>query len=105
MSAFAPEYWGGPVYHDLSKAFYKAVNGGTLLHGSVLGLLNPFGPVIKRINEVRPAGSKCVKRSPVLTAQQVKRSPDLSIHTADSVLMCGACLAPLVPRHVYRTPR
>ncbi|GFR43500.1 hypothetical protein Agub_g4588, partial [Astrephomene gubernaculifera] len=49
--------WPGPLYHDTSKSFYAALNGGTPLRGSVLGLLNPWGSVWQRIR----AASKNVK--------------------------------------------
>lgn len=26
IAAFVPEYWGGEVYHDVDKAFYKVSN-------------------------------------------------------------------------------
>eukprot|EP00199_Chlamydomonas_sp_CCMP681_P006361 CAMPEP_0119107952 /NCGR_PEP_ID=MMETSP1180-20130426/12600_1 /TAXON_ID=3052 ORGANISM="Chlamydomonas cf sp, Strain CCMP681" /NCGR_SAMPLE_ID=MMETSP1180 /ASSEMBLY_ACC=CAM_ASM_000741 /LENGTH=200 /DNA_ID=CAMNT_0007093505 /DNA_START=44 /DNA_END=646 /DNA_ORIENTATION=- len=53
VAAFAPEYWAGPVYHDLDKVFYKALNGGEVLKGSSLGLLNPLSDVWKRIMAAR----------------------------------------------------
>lgn len=63
IDAFTPEFWGGPVYHDTTMAFYKAVNGGDkVLHGSVMGLLNPFGAVWKRINAVS-SGTQPIKSS------------------------------------------
>lgn len=43
VAAFAPEYWGGPIYWDEQKAFYAAVHGGSVKKGSLLDLLNPFG--------------------------------------------------------------
>ncbi|KAG2500214.1 hypothetical protein HYH03_001792 [Edaphochlamys debaryana] len=49
INAFTPAFWPGPLYHDTSKCFYGALNGGTPLRGSILGMLNPFGSVWKRI--------------------------------------------------------
>ncbi|KAG2435500.1 hypothetical protein HYH02_011795 [Chlamydomonas schloesseri] len=49
IDAFAPSFWPGPLYHDTSKAFYAALNGGTPLRGSLLPLANPFGAVWGRI--------------------------------------------------------
>jgi hypothetical protein len=47
IAAFSPTFWGGPLYHDTSKAFYAAVNGGTPLRGSLLSMLNPIGAAWK----------------------------------------------------------
>ncbi|KXZ52229.1 hypothetical protein GPECTOR_10g860 [Gonium pectorale] len=49
IDAFSPSYWPGPLYHDASKAFYGALNGGTPLRGSPLGLLMPWSAVWARI--------------------------------------------------------
>ncbi|KAG2500213.1 hypothetical protein HYH03_001791 [Edaphochlamys debaryana] len=49
VDAFSPGFWPGPLYHDPSKSFYGALNGGTPLRGSLMPLLNPFGSVWKRI--------------------------------------------------------
>jgi hypothetical protein len=27
VNAFAPDYWGGELYHDVDKAFYKVGSG------------------------------------------------------------------------------
>ncbi len=42
VEAFSPEYWGGPLYLDESKAFYATVHGGAVRRGSIIDLLNPF---------------------------------------------------------------
>ena len=42
VAAFAPEYWGGDLYLDGSKAFYAAAHGGAIRRGSLLDLLNPW---------------------------------------------------------------
>lgn len=61
VNAFAPEYWGGELYFDESKAFYAAVHGGKVKKGSLLALLNPFGQAMK--NFKRAKDSKKVKDS------------------------------------------
>jgi len=45
VEAFAPEYWGGELYFDQTKAFYKALGGGTVQRGSLLWFLNPFSQI------------------------------------------------------------
>jgi hypothetical protein len=42
-------FWPGPIYHDPSKAFYSALNGGTPLRGTLWGMLAPWSDVWKRI--------------------------------------------------------
>ncbi|GLC38296.1 hypothetical protein PLESTB_001751300 [Pleodorina starrii] len=49
VTAFTAGFWPGPLYHDTSKAFYAALNGGTPLRGSIWGLLNPLGATWQRI--------------------------------------------------------
>ena len=61
IDAFRPEYWGGPLFFDEGKAFYKAVHGGTLRKGSLLALLNPFGEAWR--NGKRAQASGLVKES------------------------------------------
>lgn len=54
-------YWGGELYFDEAKAFYKAVHGGSLKKGSMLAMLSPgFWR-----NVSRAKGSKLVKDSNV----------------------------------------
>lgn len=50
ITAFTAGFWPGPLYHDTSKALYKALNGGTVLRGSLMGLLWPWSGTWKRIH-------------------------------------------------------
>lgn len=50
IDAFAAGFWPGPIYFDVDKAFYKALNGGQVLRGSMLGLTWPWSAAWKRIN-------------------------------------------------------
>ncbi|EFJ52787.1 hypothetical protein VOLCADRAFT_127337 [Volvox carteri f. nagariensis] len=49
VNAFTSGFWPGPLYHDPSKAFYAALNGGNPLRGSIWGLLFPWSAVWRRI--------------------------------------------------------
>lgn len=62
IDAFAPAFWPGPLFHDTSKSFYAALNGGTPLRGSLLPMANPFGAVWARIR----AASRNVKEHNVV---------------------------------------
>lgn len=62
VDAFVAGFWPGPLYHDVDKAFYKALNGGTVLRGSLWGLTCPWSPEWKRIH----AASKNVKEHNVV---------------------------------------
>lgn len=53
INAFVPEYWGGEIYHDVDKAFYKTFGAGHVRTGSSLALLNPLSPVWRRILAAR----------------------------------------------------
>ncbi|GFH13837.1 R53.5-related protein [Haematococcus lacustris] len=53
IEAFAPAYWPGPLYHDVDKAFYKALGGGQVVKGSSLSLLNPFSSTWARIRKAQ----------------------------------------------------
>lgn len=54
IAAFVPTYWGGDVYHDADRAFYKLFGeNGTVRTASSLGLLNPFNPAWGRIMAAR----------------------------------------------------
>eukprot|EP00775_Hariotina_reticulata_P005476 gene5476-5711_t len=53
INAFVPEYWGGEIYQDTDKAFYKVFGDGQLRTGSVLSMLNPLHPVWGRIMAAR----------------------------------------------------
>lgn len=56
VEAFYPEYWGGELYYDESKAFYAAVHGGQVKKGSLLALLNPFGRAFSNMKRSKKAG-------------------------------------------------
>lgn len=51
IAAFAPEFWGGPLYCDQDKALYRAFGEGKLRTASMAGLLD-FG-VWRRILAAR----------------------------------------------------
>lgn len=40
ISAFQPQYWGGPLYLDADKALYRALGDGTVRTAGLSGLLN-----------------------------------------------------------------
>lgn len=46
----------GDLYYDESKAFYKAVHGGSVKKGSLLALLNPFGDAWGNMKRAKKAG-------------------------------------------------
>jgi hypothetical protein len=56
VEAFAPTYWGGPLFYDEAKAFHAAVHGGRLRRGNVLDLLNPFSAAWRAIRRAKEAG-------------------------------------------------
>eukprot|EP00878_Enallax_costatus_P017368 GHUV01018241.1.p1 GENE.GHUV01018241.1~~GHUV01018241.1.p1 ORF type:complete len:174 (+),score=25.14 GHUV01018241.1:166-687(+) len=53
VNAFVPAYWGGEIYHDVGKAFYRTFGHGQVRIASSLSLLNPFNPVWSRILTAR----------------------------------------------------
>ncbi|KAF8058031.1 prxl2a [Scenedesmus sp. PABB004] len=53
IAAFAPAFWGGEVFFDKDKAFYKLFGQGSLRTGSALAMLNPFHPAWRRILDAR----------------------------------------------------
>lgn len=53
VDAFAPEYWGGPLYHDADKALYRVFGGGAVRTASALAMLNPFHPAWARIRAAK----------------------------------------------------
>lgn len=59
ITAFHPAYWGGELYHDADKTFYKALGQGSLRTQSVLSMLNPLNAAWGRIR----AANKRVKES------------------------------------------
>jgi hypothetical protein len=56
VKAFAPEYWGGDLYYDKAKIFYKTVHGGSVKKGSLLALVNPFGRAFKNAKRAKASG-------------------------------------------------
>ncbi|KAI8100655.1 hypothetical protein M9434_005046 [Picochlorum sp. BPE23] len=53
------EFWGGELYHDETKAFYKAVHGGQVKKGSLASFLNPFSRAWKNYRAVKARGAVC----------------------------------------------
>eukprot|EP00884_Botryococcus_braunii_P005731 jgi/Botrbrau1/15159/Bobra.0149s0026.2 len=50
------EYWGGDVYLDKEKAFFKALGGGKVRKGNLLAFLNPASRVWKNVKEAKEVG-------------------------------------------------
>jgi hypothetical protein len=44
IEAFVPEYWGGDIYHDVDKAFYKVCGNAAkmLVPGTLIGQWRPL---------------------------------------------------------------
>jgi len=59
INAFLPDYWGGEIYHDVDKAFYKVFGEGNVRTSGSWSLLNPLSPIWARIR----AANKRVKDS------------------------------------------
>ncbi|MEW5315803.1 MAG: hypothetical protein WDW38_007208 [Sanguina aurantia] len=53
VTAFTPAFWGGQVYHDIGKDFYKVLGGGNVVSGSLLPFLNPFSESWKKVREAQ----------------------------------------------------
>lgn len=56
VAGFAPKYWGGDLYFDEAKDFYKTVHGGKVKRGNLLDFLNPFGRAIKNTRRAKASG-------------------------------------------------
>lgn len=56
IQAYAPDYWGGDLYYDETKAFYKAVHGGSVRKGSLLALVNPLGAAWANMKRAKASG-------------------------------------------------
>ena len=56
VSAFnTDEYWptSTPLYLDEDMTFFKALGGGKLRKGSLLGFLNPWSGIYKRLKKIK----------------------------------------------------
>jgi peroxiredoxin len=83
IAAFAPEFWGGPLYCDSDKALYKAFGEGKLRTAGMSGLLD-FGvwrrilAARKRVGDGNTTGDSSVLGGVLLVTGGDKGAPRIA---------------------------